>query len=155
MSRSNWKNKSLYIASFIKDELDDYGNLIPTYNKPIYIGKQNIQPLSGSVDIEEYGNRVSKIQKVLLGPFLKKDATFRICDINKLNLFQIDKLKISIFKRKKQKIKNFIKENDLAYLDGVIPENEINHGDNANYRVDSVRVQNKKIAIYFEKLPNK
>lgn len=155
MSRSNWKNKSLYIASFIKDELDDYGNLTPMYSKPIYIGKQNIQPLSGSVDVEEYGNRVSKIQKVLLDPFLKKDTTFTICDINKSNLFKINKLKISIFIRKKQKIKNYIKENDLAYLDGVTPENETNHGDNANYRVDSVRVQNKKIAIYFEKLPNK
>ena len=48
-----------------------------------------------------------------------------------------------------------IKENDLAYLDGATPENEEIYGDNANYRVDSVRYQNKKVAIYFEKLPNK
>lgn len=47
------------------------------------------------------------------------------------------------------------KENDLAYLDGIIPDGEQVNGDNANYRIDNVRNQNKKIAIYFEKLPNK
>lgn len=45
------------------------------------------------------------------------------------------------------------KEDDLAYLDDVTPNGEIKNGDNANYRIDSVRNQNKKIAIYFEKLP--
>ena len=47
------------------------------------------------------------------------------------------------------------KENDLAYLDGITPKDEQVYGDNANYKINSVRNQNKKIAIYFEKLPNK
>lgn len=120
--RSKWKKKDLYIASFVKDEHDDEGNKISTYSKPEYIGKENIQPLSGESDIAEYGTRVTKMQKVLL-------------DYDKyLGKF---------------------KENDLAYLDGITPDGEQVNGDNANYRIDSARNQNKKIAIYFEKLPNK
>ncbi|MCI9245538.1 MAG: hypothetical protein HFJ30_00045 [Clostridia bacterium] len=120
--RNNWKKKSLYIASFIEDSLDDYGNKITIYTEPEFIGKENIQPLSGSTDIEEYGNKVSKMQKVLL-------------DYDKyLGKF---------------------KENDLAYIEDTTPEGEEVFGDNANYRVDSVRNQNRKILIFFEKLPNK
>ena len=47
------------------------------------------------------------------------------------------------------------KEKELAYLDRITPEGEKVNGDKANYKIDSVREQNKKIAIYFEKLPNK
>lgn len=120
--RNNWKRKTLYIASFIEDGLDDYGNKVTAYAKPKFIGEENIQPLSGSIDIEEYGNKVSKMQKVLL-------------DYDKyLGKF---------------------KENDLAYIEEVTPKGEEVYGDNANYRIDSVRNQNRKIAIYFEKLPNK
>lgn len=120
--RNKWRKKTLYIASFLKDEYDDEGNQISTYAEPIFIGKENIQPLSGTSEVQEYGTKVSKMQKVLL-------------DYDKyLGKF---------------------KENDLAYLDGTTPEGEDVFGDNANYRIDSVRNQNKKIAIYFEKLPNK
>lgn len=126
--RSKWRKKDLYIASFLQDEYDDEGNKIAIYDKPIYIGKENIQPLGSTgfsdygITIEGYGEKIVKMQKVLL-------------DYDKyLGEF---------------------KENDLAYLDGITPENEQVNGDNANYRIDSVRNQNKKIAIYFEKLPNK
>ena len=120
--RRKWNKKDLYIASFVKDEYDDEGNKIPTYAEPEYVGKENIQPLSGESDIVEYGTRVTKMQKVLL-------------DYDKyLGKF---------------------KENDLAYLDGITPDDEQVNGDSANYRIDSVRNQNRKIAIYFEKLPNK
>ena len=33
--RSKWKKKDLYIASFLKDEYDDEGNKISTYDKTI------------------------------------------------------------------------------------------------------------------------
>ena len=42
-------------------------------------------------------------------------------------------------------------ENDVAYLENQTPDGESVHGDNANYRIDSVLTQNKCIAIYFEK----
>ncbi len=120
--KNEWKKKSLYITSFLKDDYDDDGNAVPIYDKPICIGLENIQPLSGTSEVQEYGTKVSKMQKVLL-------------DYDKyLGKF---------------------KENDLAYIEDTTPEGEEVYGDNANYRIDSVRNQNKKIAIYFEKLPNK
>lgn len=128
MSRNKWRKKTLYIASFIEDSLDDYGNKITIYDKPEFIGKENIQPLGSTgfsdygVVTEGYGNKVTNMQKVLL-------------DYDKyLGRF---------------------KENDLAYIENTTPEGEEVYGDNANYRIDSVRNQNRKIAIYFEKLPNK
>ena len=122
MSRRSFRTKELYIASFLREDEEDYNNSIKVYDEPQYLGKQNIQPLSGNSDIAEYGARVRQMQKVLL-------------DYDKyLGKF---------------------KENDVAYLDGITPEKENVFGEKANYRIHSVRNQNKKIAIYFEKLPNK
>ena len=51
--------------------------------------------------------------------------------------------------------KDLFKEFDVAYLDGITPSNELNNGDNANYRLHPPRNQNSVIAIYFEKLTGK
>ena len=51
--------------------------------------------------------------------------------------------------------KNQFKEFDVAYLDGATPNNEINHGDNANYRLLPPRNGNAVIIIYFEKITGK
>ena len=51
--------------------------------------------------------------------------------------------------------KNFLenlKEGDVAYLDRIEPTNEKIYGDKANYRISSVREQNRKLAVYFEKI---
>lgn len=134
MSKKKWKKKSLYIASFLKDEYDDEDNKISTYEKPEFIGLENIEPISnagfGGYGLSEmpYGTKADRIVRVLL-------------DYDKY----LDKFK----------------ENDLAYIrvDKDLINEEINgnqpYGTNANYRIDSVREQNKKIAIYFDKLPNK
>ena len=47
---------------------------------------------------------------------------------------------------------NKFTEFDLAYLDGVTPNGEAVNGQNANYRIYSVRPQNNIIKIYFLKL---
>ena len=44
------------------------------------------------------------------------------------------------------------KEFDKAYLDGITPENETINGENANYRIYSIRPQNVVLMIYFEKI---
>ncbi len=44
---------------------------------------------------------------------------------------------------------NKFKEFDLAYLDGINPKGEIINGQNANYRIYSVRPQNNIIKVYF------
>ena len=33
--RRKWRKKDLYIANFLRDEYDDEGNKISTYDKPI------------------------------------------------------------------------------------------------------------------------
>ena len=48
--------------------------------------------------------------------------------------------------------KGKFKEGDVAYLDRIEPTNEKIYGDKANYRISSVREQNRKLAVYFEKI---
>lgn len=47
------------------------------------------------------------------------------------------------------------KEDDVAYLDGVLPEGESSNGANANYRITAVLNQNKKIALIFDRRTGK
>lgn len=51
--------------------------------------------------------------------------------------------------------KDKFKEFDVAYLDGVTPDNENVNGRNANYRLLPPRNGNSVIIIYFEKLAGK
>ena len=48
-----------------------------------------------------------------------------------------------------------VKEDDVAYLDGVSPEGESSAGANANYRITAVLNQNKKIALIMERRTGK
>lgn len=153
--RRKWKKKDLYIANYIKDEYDEEYNKIPTYSKPEYLGKQNIQPLSGESDIVEYGAKVTKMQKVLLDINFKAQNENKVKDIDGLEVKELNDITVKELTLRYSDKSISIKENDLAYLDGAKPDNEQTYGDKANYRIDSVRTQNKKIAIYFEKLPNK
>lgn len=50
---------------------------------------------------------------------------------------------------------NKINEKDLVYLYGASPDGETSLGNNANYIVTAVLPQNKKIAVYFERLVDK
>lgn len=51
--------------------------------------------------------------------------------------------------------KGMFKEFDVAYLDGITPNNEVKNGANANYRLLPPRNGNAVIIIYFEKLTGK
>lgn len=119
MSIKNWK-KTIYIASKIGTSEDDYANEIILYDEPVRY-QFNVQPLSSDVDLREFGEKASMVQKAVI-PI---------------------------------KYKNCFKENDIAYLDGVTPENEISYGDNANYKLKPPRIQNMAIVIYFERLTGK
>lgn len=128
MAWRTWYKKDLWIATFQGDEEDDYNMRISKYDTPEYIGKFNIQPLSGQSTSafgntiqRDFGDKVEKMQSVLL-------------DYNKyLDRFH---------------------EDDLAWIN-INPEENDTTGYSANYRIVSVRNQNKKIAIYFEKLIDK
>jgi hypothetical protein len=55
----------------------------------------------------------------------------------------------------KDKFNNIFSEFDKVYLDGINPTGELINGSKANYRVQAVLKQNKKILVYFERLNSK
>lgn len=119
MSIKNWK-KTIYIAKRLSAIEDDYANEVITYSEPLKY-QFNVQPLSSDVDLREFGEKASMIQKAVI-PI---------------------------------KYKNVFEEGDIAYLDGVTPENEIVNGSNANYKIKPPRNQNMAITIYFERITGK
>lgn len=67
-SRKKKWNKTIWIAKKIDTSEDDYGNVIVNYDEPIKY-QINVQPISSSPDIEEFGENASLIQKAVI----KKD----------------------------------------------------------------------------------
>ena len=113
-------NKELYISTKIDVDVDDDGNEIVNYSKPVKY-EFNYQPINSYSEIVEFGEKSSTMQKLVI-PI---------------------------------KYKNLFKEFDLAYLDGANPNNEINYGDNANYRLLPPRNGNSIIIIYLERIVGK
>lgn len=110
----------IWIANKIGEEFDDYGNLIPIYDTP----KQyflNVQTLSQTSDIMEFGERVSSTKVISIAEKGKY--------LNKFNEF------------------------DLVYINNT-PDDELKNGDNADYKIIGVRVQNTSIRVYIQKLIN-
>ncbi len=62
--KKKW-NKTIYIAKKIGIEDDDYGNSVTKYEKPQRY-EMNVQPLSSSSDIEEFGENANLIQKAVV-----------------------------------------------------------------------------------------
>ena len=61
------------------------------------------------------------------------------------------KMKVAVIPRN-EIYENKFNDFDLAYLDGATPDNEKVVGQNANYRIYTVRPQNSIIKIYFLRL---
>ena len=60
----SWKKK-IYISSKIGTTYDDEGNQIITYDEPVgYMF--NVQPISSEVDLIEFGEKSSTIQKAVI-----------------------------------------------------------------------------------------
>ena len=114
-----------YIASKLESTKDEEGNEITQYDTPKeYVF--NIQPLvNSSIDGAEIQAFGELAQKMKVAVITQRD-----------------------------KYKDTFKEFDLAYLDGATPDNEIYNGQNANYRVHLVSIQNTVIRIFFTKLTN-
>lgn len=124
-NQSIYKNMktTCYIASKLESVEDEEGNEITQYDTPKkYVF--NIQPLvNSSIDGAE-------IQA--FGEFA-------------------DKMKVAVITQR-DKYKDKFKEFDLAYLDGVTPDGELYNGQNANYRVHLVAVQNMVVRVFFTKI---
>ncbi len=110
----------IWIAKKLREDFDEYGNQIPIYDEPQKY-MFNVQTLSETSDIMEFGERVSSTKV------------------------------ISITEKKKYQGK--FNEFDLVYVDNT-PENEVNYGDSADYKIIGVRNQNTSIRVYIQKLLN-
>lgn len=112
-----------YISKKIGIEDDEYGNEYPIYDKPNEKPYNwNIQPVNQSSENMTFGENVLRMKLAVITGYEKDEFI------------------------------NEFKEYDLAYLDGVTPENESVNGENANYRIYATRSQNVALLIYFEKI---
>lgn len=112
-----------YVASKLSSIEDEEGNEITQYDTPKkYVF--NIQPfVNGSIDGAE---------TLAFGELAQR-------------------MKVAVI-TERDKYKDTFKEFDLAYLDGATPDGELYNGQNANYRVHLVAVQNTVIRIFFTKI---
>ena len=60
----SWK-KRVYIASKIGIEFDDEGNQVIKYSEP-KMYEFNVQPISSEIDLMEFGEKASMIQKAVI-----------------------------------------------------------------------------------------
>lgn len=99
-------------------------------------------------DFDEYGNQI-EVYDTPRKYFLNVQALSETSDIaefgEKVNSTRV----ISITEKKKYL--NKFNEFDLVYVD-TVPDNEINNGDNADYKIIGVRNQNTSIRVYISKL---
>ena len=112
-----------YIASKLDSTEDEEGNEITQYDTPKkYVF--NIQPV--------VNNSVEGADIQAFGELAQR-------------------MKVAVI-TERDKYKDKFKEFDLAYLDGATPENELYNGQNANYMVHLVAVQNVIIRVFFTKI---
>lgn len=112
-----------YIASKLESTYDEEDNEITQYDTPKkYVF--NIQPL---VNSSITGSEIQAFGE------------------------HAQRMKVAVI-TEREKYAGKFKEFDLAYLDGVSPENENYNGENANYRVHLVSEQNMVIRIFFTKI---
>lgn len=75
-------NKEIYIACRKSElEYDEYGNEKVTYENPVKY-EFNVQPLSGSSDVQAYGEKVNTMQRAIIskdlyqGKFKENDLAY-------------------------------------------------------------------------------
>lgn len=98
---------------------------------------------------DEFGNEITNYDKPIKYFFNVQPAS----TASEIQAFgELAKsMKVAVI-TEKDKYLNKFKEFDLAYLDGITPDNESINGINANYRVYAVQPQNAIIKVYFIKL---
>lgn len=120
-------------------------NIFTNWNKDLYIAPKNgveyDEHLNQKVEYDEpfyfgkvnYQPLTTKQLEAYIKAYGETENQIISCLIN-----YVDSSKIKIF--------------DLAYLYGSNPNNEVKHGDNANYVVKAVKPQNTKTMVIFEEI---
>lgn len=123
-----WIDKELYIArKILPSEIDDYGNEISHYDKPIKY-QMAYMPLTSQVDYQIYGALVNNMlvayvdKRYYLGKIKGGDIAYLI-------------------------------DTDIQDIESLVINDENNNTcPSANYRVKYAQLQNFKIKIVFEKI---
>lgn len=108
-----------------------------------YIGKK----IDSKFD--DYGNEIKQYAKPKKYAFNIQPVTLS-SDIQAFGE-NANKMKVALITDRNKYEKEF-KEFDCVYLDGATPEGETINGQNANYRVYSVQVQNVAIRMFLIKI---
>lgn len=159
----NWK-KNIYIATKGNVSHDDYNNEIVEYNKPFYFGKANYQPLTRK-DLEafmqQYGETTNQVVSFLtdynnLGMFEEFDIAYlygaypyiQTTDTKYQENVIYYKKTDDLFKQLAAGV-DYTVGNDI---ETVLYNDEINYGDNANYKIRAYKPQNTKIMVILEEI---
>ena len=120
-------------------------HIYQNWNKPMYIATKK------EVVIDDYGNEIVKYNK----PFFFGKVNYQPLTTKQLEAFVRAYGEVStnivsclIDYKDKDKFGNF----DLAYLYDATPNNEVEYGDNANYKVRAYKPQNTKIMVILEEI---
>lgn len=117
--------------------------------QPIHKVKRRIYIASKEDSVlDDYGNEIpkySKPQKYMFNVQALTDSS----EIREFGEISSKMKRITI--TEKAKYLGKFKEFDVAYVDNI-PINEVNYGDNADYRLYLVREQNTTIIVYLLKL---
>lgn len=114
-------------------------------NKPLYIAKKK------EVTLDDYGNEIviydtpTFFGMVNYQPLTGNDLDAYIKTYGETNRSIIRLLIDYIYD-------GTIKQFDVAYLYGAKPTGELVNGENANYTVKTVKMQNTKIMVLFEEI---
>lgn len=114
-------------------------------NKELYISKKK------KVTYDDYNNEIVEYDK----PFFYGMCNYQPLVGNDLEAYirtygETNNSIVRLFINNSDK--GVINKFDLAYLYGATPDGELVYGDNANYRVKTVKEQNVKIMILFEEI---
>lgn len=119
------------------------GNIFKNWNKICYIAHKKPNP-----DVDDYGHEINAYEEPKLYSMNIMPAKGYLDTLTYGE--KITKMYKAIVP---YEYKDEISEGDIAYLDGIKPEGEVEgtYGVSGNYVVDSVRPQNLSTAIYFKR----
>lgn len=120
---------------------DDFNQTKRSFDDIIYIAQKDTESV-----LDDYGNKAYCKPKKLFCCVSPLDG---YTDVTAYGEKVTKTYKTYLDKRK---FNGVFHEGDKVYLDGVTPKNEKAYGSKANYLIDSVRNQNRKICIYFQKI---
>ncbi len=120
---------------------DDFNQTKRSFDDVIYIAQKDTESV-----LDDYGNKAYCEPKKLFCCVSPLDG---YTDVTAYGEKVTKTYKTYLDKRK---FNDVFHEGDKVYLDGATPKNEKAYGSKANYLIDSVRNQNRKICIYFQKI---